>query len=173
MVAIYFKDGVYVALDKVDKESEFYITNESKMNYLYGGRITIDSYSWRQWHIDIDGIRIIKYEDILTENFNINEVCAYLNAIEANGVDAFLENYKKSIEFLYTELKEREQKAETQLGVASDASAIQTLLSSLEKIRNRLFILLGMLFSLYTQMPAGLENEKVISVYQSLTNLLA
>ena len=103
----------------------------------------------------------------------LSEIASHLNAIETNGVDAFLEHYKKSVEFLYTELKELNQKTESQLTIEQEDSKIKSLLVELTKIRDLLFSVLAILFSLNTYMSAGLENEKVISICQSVMDSLA
>ena len=102
----------------------------------------------------------------------LSEIASHLNAIETNGVDAFFEHYKKSIEFLYGELKELNQKTESQLSIEREDSNIKILLSELTEIRDLLFSVLIILFSLNTYMSAGLENEKVISVFQSIMDSL-
>ena len=103
----------------------------------------------------------------------LSEIASHLNAIETNGVDTFLEHYKKSVEFLYTELKELNQKTESQLTIEQEDSKIKSLLVELTKIRDLLFSVLAILFSLNTYMSAGLENEKVISICQSVMDSLA
>jgi hypothetical protein len=182
MDGIYYKDGVYVLIDN-DTKNDICLYHPSYRQYvdLYGGRVTISKSGGFNnstlCHLTIDGIRIINmsyhthidYLDRLTPSL----ITSYLNAIELNGVDAFLENYKKSIEFLYGELKELHQKTESQLTIVQEESNVKSLLDDLHKIRKLLLFFLGILFNLNIHMSAALENERVVSVCQSIMDSLA
>ena len=175
MNGIFFKDGIYVIIDN-DTESDIcvYHYNYKDNVTLYGGRININYESQEEAYLKIDGISIIKVNDKeIRKNFPLSTIASHLNAIETNGIDAFLENYKKSIEFLYVELKELNQKTESQLSIEQEDSKIKSLLFELTKIRNLLFSVLAILFSLSTFMSASLENEKVVSICQSVIDSLA
>ncbi len=65
------------------------------------------------------------------------------------------------------------QKTESQLSMAKEDPKIAGLLKELTQIRNLLLSVLAILFSLNNYMSAGLENEKVISVYQSIIDSFA
>lgn len=175
MEGIYYKDGIYVLIDN-DNENNICIYH---YNYrddvsLYAGRIKIKYRDKETAYLLIDGISIIRIEGkSVYNNLSLSGIVSYLNAIEANGVDAFLDHYKKSIEFLYEELKEMNQKIESQLSLEQEDSKINDFLSELQKVRNLLFSVLAILFNLYTYMSAGLENEKVRSVYQSIIDSLS
>ena len=175
MNGIYYKDGIYVLIDNDIQNDICFYHYENKTNVsLYGGRVEItgEDYEWAR--IYIDGISIVKCVSKSIENrLNLFEIAAHLNAIEANGVDAFIQNYKESINFLYGELKELNQKAESQLSIEQEDSKIKNLLAELTKIRELLFSVLAILFSLYTCMSAGLENDKVISACQSVMDSLS
>lgn len=180
MAEICYKEGVYIRTD-LPKHEDYVLTinnigekKESRV-YLYGGRVFINYYrSWERPTFFIDGIAIIKIVDKeITSDLSLSEITSHLNAIETNGVDAFLEHYKNSVEFLYSELKELNQKTEFQLTIENDDSKIKNLLSDLTQIRDMLFSILVILFSLNTHMSAGLENEKVVSVCQSIMDSLA
>lgn len=177
MNGIYFKEGIYVAIDDGQSQNDICVYNYHKDNVsLYGGRIRItSSFSGEEEaKLYVDGISIIKISDKKIQNaLLLSEIASHLNAIETNGVDTFLEHYKKSVEFLYTELKELNQKTESQLTIEQEDSKIKSLLVELTKIRDLLFSVLAILFSLNTHMSAGLENEKVISICQSVMDSLA
>lgn len=175
MNAIYFKEGVYIAIDDGKSQNDICVYNYHKDNVsLYGGRIRITYSSEEEANLYVDGISIIKISDKKIQSaLLLSEIASHLNAIETNGVDAFLEHYKKSVEFLYTELKELNQKTESQLTIEQEDSKIKSLLVELTKIRDLLFSVLAILFSLNTYMSAGLENEKVISICQSVMDSLA
>lgn len=175
MKGIYYKDGVYVVIDD-DIENDFCLLRfHYKENFtLYGGRIKLKVVPFESGYMNVDGISVINItEKEINKKLPFSVIASHLNAIEANGVDAFLENYKKSIEFLYGELKEMNQKTESLLTSEQDDSKIKILLSEIEKMRELLFSILAILFSLYSYMTAGLENEKVISVCQSIMDSLS
>lgn len=180
MEGIYYKDGIYLVIDDDDDE-KYYKNDICVYNYrfkdnvsLYGSRISIKYSNSSRAFFYVDGISIIKVIDkSIKSELSLSEIASHLNAIETNGADAFLEHYKKSIEFLYGELKEMDQKTESQLTIDQEDSIIKNLLSELGKIREMLFSILAILFSLNTHMSAGLENEKVVSVCQSIMDSLA
>lgn len=176
MSGIYFKEGIYVTYDDGASKNDICIINYDKTYVvLYGGRIKIDyDRYYETGNLNIDGISIVEiFEKKIRSYLSISAITSHLNAIETNGVDAFLENYKKSIEFLYAELKELNQKTESQLTLEHEDSKIKNLLAELTNIRDLLFSVLAILFSLSTFMSAGLENEKVISICQSVMDSLA
>lgn len=175
MNGIYFKEGIYVAIDDGKSQNDICVYNYHK-DYvsLYGGRIRITYSSEEEANLYVDGISIIKISDKKIQSaLLLSEIASHLNAIETNGVDAFLEHYKKSVEFLYNELKELNQKTESHLTIEQEDSKVKSLLVELTKIRDLLFSVLAILFSLNTYMSAGLENEKVISICQSVMDSLA
>lgn len=181
MYGIYYKEGIYVAIDN-NQENDLCVfhTNNNHNGTLYGGRIRIISLyrNGGSANLTIDGVKILRFEHIrfgegstkteLKEDLSIVTIASHLNAIEANGVDTFNQNYKQSIEFLYSELKDFRQKTEMQLSSEQNDSEIKSVLTELEIIRSLLFSVLAILFSLQTYMTAGLENEKVKSVCQSI-----
>lgn len=176
MNGIYFKEGIYVAIDDGKSQNDICVYNYHKDNVsLYGGRIRITYSGEEEANLYVDGISIIKISDDkkIQSALLLSEIASHLNAIETNGVDAFLEHYKKSVEFLYTELKELNQKTESLLTIEQEDSKIKSLLVELTKIRDLLFSVLAILFSLNTYMSAGLENENVISICQSVMDSLA
>lgn len=183
MQEIYYKDGIYLVIDNDDDENDICVYNYNKGKVsLYGGRIKLSSKNGII--LTIDGVlSVIQMYSVtwsdgsishrISKELSIQEVVSHLNAIETNGVDAFIEHYKKSIEFLYGELKELSLKKESQLTIEQEDSTIKNLLSELGNIRDLLFSVLAILFNLYTHMSAGLENEKVVSVCQSIMDSLA
>lgn len=175
MNGIYYKEGIYLGIDNDTQNDICVYDYHNKDNVsLYGGRIRITYSSVEEAKLYVDGISIIKISDKKNQSaLLLSEIASHLNAIETNGVDAFLEHYKKSVEFLYTELKELNQKTESQLTIEQEDSKIKSLLVELTKIRDLLFSVLAILFSLNTYMSTGLENEKVISICQSVMDSLA
>jgi hypothetical protein len=174
MKGIYFKDGVYILVDNDTKNDMcIYHFNYKSDIFLNGERIRIRYRSFTEADLFVNGIHIINIIGARIEyKLGLSEIVSHLNAIQTNGVDAFLENYKKNIDFLYGELKELEQKKESMLTVEQEDSKIKELLLDLNKIRELLFLVLAILFNLKTHMPSGLENEKVISICQAVMDSL-
>lgn len=174
-MSIYFKDGVYVTVNDGSAKNDMYIYNFYHKNSasLYGGRVIL---SWKQnigTALDIDGIPIVRIDKAyIAKGLPIEEITTHLNAIEANGVDAFLEHYKKSIEFLYDKLEEFSIKRIDEISNTKEESIAKRLISELNQIRDSLYSLIAILFSLSKYMSAGLDNEKLNSVYQSVIDLL-
>ena len=170
---IYYKDGVYLFIENKEFDDNDEIENcilnlyfLYDYTFLFGGRVKLSHYG-----LAIDGISIQRVNvksKIVIDSLPPSLIVSHLNAIEVNGVDAFLENYKKSIEFIYTELKDLNEEAQTLLSSENDETEIKNLLTKIKQIRDLLFSVLIILFSLYSYMSAGLENEKVISVTQSV-----
>jgi hypothetical protein len=180
MNGIYYKEGIYVVIDNdTENDSCVYHYNYRSGLSLYGGRVIIKQGNSNSAVLIVDGIPIVDFFYSNYLNIRLNRsvdnliVASHLNAIEANGVDAFIKNYKQSVEFLYGELKELNQKTESQLSIEQEDSKIKNLIFELDKIRTLLFSVLAILFSLYSYMSGGLENEKVISIYQSVMDSLA
>ena len=178
MEGIYYKDGIYVLIEK-DKVHDdcVYDCRRSTKAFLFGGRVSIvhhdtDDDHYQYAFFKIDGICIIEINNHYN-SISLSQIVSHLNAIEANGVDAFLQNYKQSVEFLYEELKNLHQTTIEQLSEEQENSKIKNLLTELEKIRNLLLSVLIVLFNLKTCMAAGLENERVMSVVQSIMDTIA
>ena len=175
MRGIFYKDGIYVTIDN-DKENDICIYHYSyKDNIsLFGGRVEIRYKEKETAYLTVDGKPIVNIVDkSIKKDLPLAEITSHLNAIEANGVDAFIEHYKQSIDFAYDELKEFKKETEHQLSSENNESIIESLKSELKRLRDTLFGLFALLFSLRTFMSAGLENEKVISVCQSIMDSLS
>lgn len=183
MAEIFFKDGIYLLISKsqIDVNSDNCITKGGIVN-LYGNRVRLLKYDGNL-RFFIDGI-IIKEIDIYKDRYgeiyysieselSYEVVVSHLNAIEVYGLDAFIQNYKQNIVFLYGELKDINQKTESLLASEQNDSKIENLLNQLEKIRESLLLVLPILFSLQIFMISGLENAKVLSVYQSIIDSFA
>jgi hypothetical protein len=178
MNGIYFKDGAYVLVDndEINDICLYHPLYRIKIS-LYGGRVHISRYepSWMDYSIlTIDGISIfnMKYAQ-MQEYLSHQTIISHLNSIETYGIDAFIENYKKSVEFLYSEVKNMHNIAEARLSLSLNENQTTTILYELERIRTSLFAILALLFSLYSNMKTGLENDKVQLVYQSIKDIIA
>ena len=183
MEGIYYKDGVYVLIDNDEEHEDCVYHNQSKRSVsLYGGRVAIrrvgDEYGIAI--ITIDGVELVKLinnhrlgKEEVSQRIELSTITQYLNAIEANGVDTFMQHYKESIEFLYNELIKLREKTESEISTSKNDSTREIALSKLSIIKEMLFKTLCALFTLKTFISAGLENEKVISVYQSIMETIA
>ena len=178
MLGIYYKDGVYVLIDNDAKhENCIYHYDYRDKKLLYGGRISIKyaSTSLKETaNLLIDGIEIIKLnvlsvDDKQTSNIlHLSTITLYLNAIEANGVDAFMQHYKESLVLLQEDLLKLKQDNIEELSTLNDESLIEAVKEEIKKIKALIYYIIGLVFTIRTFMSAGLENEKVISVYQSI-----
>ena len=114
----------------------------------------------------------LNYRNINDDLIPLSTIAQHLNAIETYGVDAFMLHYKESIQSYYTELKEIRRILEFELSNEQDKSKIDKLLIEMKKLREMLFYVLAISFSLDKYMNAGLENEKIESVYQSIVDTM-
>lgn len=173
MEGIYYKDGIYVLIDN-ESTVNCVINRNIGTKLIYGGRVQIRT-SANSLYLSVDGLHIYKIDtnSRLETSHSYSLITSYLNAIETNGVDAFLENYKASIEFYYKELKDMNRNTESLLTTVQNEAKINSLLNDIEKIRNHMLSVLAILFNLTTYMSAGLENEKINNVCQSIMDSLA
>ena len=183
MEGIFYKEGIYVLIESDEEHNDCIYHYEYRSNALslFGGRVGIDNVDYDgDADLTIDGISIIdvcnnvkNFLFIKTKKLSLVQLVSHLNAIETNGVDAFLRNYKQSVEFFYEELKNLSQMKTEQLSSTQDDSKIKSLVSELEKLSNLLLSVLIVLFNLKINMTAGLENEKVMLVCQSILDSFA
>jgi hypothetical protein len=122
MKGIYYKHGVYVVIDN-DTENDSCILHPKyrRKASIYGGRVKLSTDPG--FYLQIDNIKVIKMTTFkwsenetkyyIDDRLSSEEVVSHLNAIEVHGVEAFLQNYKQSIIFLYNELKELNNKTES------------------------------------------------------------
>ena len=174
MKGIYYKEGIYVLIESKEKHNDCIYDYYNRRNAsLFGGRVQIDSTFNENADLTIDGISIISIRNNNKESLSLPQIVSHLNAIETNGVDAFLQNYKQSVEFFYEELKNLNQMTAERLSSTKEDLQIKNLLSELEKIRGLLLAVLIILFFLKANMASCLENEKVITVCQSIMESFA
>lgn len=182
MEGIYYKNGVYLIIDHdAEHENCVYHQRNKDSASLYGGRVAVRRVlaDYGYCIIIVDGLELIRlnksnYGDKeLTHNIRYATVVHYLNAIEVNGVDAFMQHYKQSIDFLHDELMKMKEKTELDLSSTEDSSLKDDIQSKLNRIKDMLFKVLCILFTFHTFISAGLENDKVISVYQSIMETIA
>lgn len=168
MSAIIFKDNVYVYIrggkckdENIKQKEDFF---ELPGTYdLYGGRVQISLHSsMYEQEIKIDGISILRLDEYydLEKGFSPSTICAYLNQIHQLGIDTFLANYKVSLEKLKVEITNRLD----EIKVTDNKS----LISKLNEILN---LLTTILFALWMNMNAGLDNHIYTETYNNIINL--
>jgi len=183
MEGIYYKDGIYVLIDN-DEEHEncVYHYNYRDRVLLNGGRIRMEyaSTSYKETaFLFIDGIEVINLNNLRKDENQINKalklstIVQYLNAIEINGVEAFVQNYKERLEQLQVDLKGLKEEKESELVSITEESLLEEVKHEILNIGKILCYLFSVLFNLSLFISAGLENEKVISVYQSIMDTIA
>ncbi len=184
---IFYKNGVYVITTmnaSTAKENDAFICADDYQyvkndGYLYGGRVRIHfqneviAYSPLRtigMNLVIDGIEIVNTtinegKDLARD---IESIMCHLNSIEANGVDAFLTNYKESIKATYEELKELRELQLRLIDKADDDEKKKDHLQTLEGILSRMTLLVWIIFSLSIRMPAALDNERITNAYEAV-----
>lgn len=172
MNAIFLKDNVYVCINKKECKNNEMISNEEvfilpgyhkfKTYDLYGGRVNLTLSDYDTNEMNIDGIPILKFEENynLSEELPANTICAYLNQIHQLGIDTFLANYKAAIEKLKIEIDNRLSKS-----ISMDNKSLTT------KLNNILDMLTAILFALWINMNAGLDDHIYTDTYNNIINL--
>ncbi len=177
---VYYKNGIYLVVEREEITREEFEKDENiivgYINWidiplrgsLYGGRVKLKAdYSNSGYlNIYIDGIEIVDNDG--DTRMSVERLVGYLNAIEANGVDAFLKNYKESLNSYYNELKATlndfnnlDTSALSEYQRKNIISAFATRIEKIPKI-------LGIIVLLNIWMPAALDNEKVIETHESI-----
>ncbi|HHT97305.1 MAG TPA: hypothetical protein GXZ90_05370 [Clostridiales bacterium] len=187
MRGIYFKDGIYVLIENVYKPDYSIIehddcvlnNNKKRKQSLYGGIVNLE---WpngdrEDVRISVNGVFLFipmpSYGGhTVSDWLSISLVCQYLNSIEINGVDAFVENYKKDLEFLYNKLEELKNNREEQLSSLTDDSSIKDMQSKIRNIKTMLMSILIVLFTFNSYLSAGLENQKIATVCQLIVDTM-
>jgi hypothetical protein len=190
MERIILHDGIYVYIENDDltndsianaDECTLIIDNDRNTTwdvFLYGGRVEL----YRYWNsstlrFSIDGITIkdIKpcYLNSGSDSYSYGEmnndlsfpkVTAFLNQIAHLGVDTFLENYKKNLEDFKAQMNEMATALENELKENEDSDKAQLL----QKVKNLIFSIIIILFSLSINMNAGLDNDQYKEAYEAI-----
>ena len=179
MEGIYYKDGVYVLFDNDEKHEDcVYHYSYRDRVLLNGGRIRIDYESKETAFLFVDGIEVINLNNLsedknhIKKALNLSTIVQYLNAIEINGVEAFLQNYKERLQQLQVDLNDLKKKNESELPTITDESLLEEVKQEIKSIKKLLYYLFSVLFNLSLFLNTGLENEKIISVYQSIVETI-
>ena len=183
MEGIFKNQNVYIYIDNdkdtitpIENQAAFIlapIRDQARKN-LYGGRVKIYyNYSYGRYDSDklsifIDGIGIRKVysSGSFYEYSSPYEVVAYLNQIENLGVDTFLENYKHQLQQLKQEMEKFAEDLQQELAINYDEKKAQEL----SKYKQFILKLGCVLFALFINMNAGLENQHYISAYENIIN---
>jgi hypothetical protein len=188
MEGIILHDGIYVYIENDDLTNDS-IANADKCTliidkdsdtwdvFLYGGRVGLHSEDYSTLIFSIDGIII---QDIkpcylqsgsdsycygeMNNDLSFPKVTAYLNQIAHLGVDTFLDNYKKNLEDFKAQMNEMATALENELKENEDSDKAQLL----QKVKNLIFNIIIILFSLSINMNAGLDNRQYVEAYEAI-----
>ena len=173
MKGIFKHENVYVYIDvakdcttSVD-DACILLSETKKANTLYGGRVELAKY-WEEVYLTIDGIeiRLIKEDASTTYKLSFCQATAYLNQIENLGVDTFLENYRLQLQQLKQEMEKFAEDLQQELAVNYD----ETKAKKLSKYRKFILDLACILFMLFINMNAGLDNQQYINAAETIMN---
>lgn len=157
--------------DEVKNDPSFVIEyNSYEKAYLYGNRVFIDITSSYTITLTIDGILILTpntHYGSMVSSLSIERLVAYLNQINALGVDYFLENYKKVMQEFKEEMSAQAEKYEASLAMKEDDALRKILMT----IKNTLLQLSFLILALSIYMPAGLDNHVYTEAYEHVINL--
>lgn len=171
-------ENVYVVVDNYLREeftpeevNELVYDYDSNVNrILYGGRVHLSYSNGDFAEMKVDGISIceIGFEEkvgfTLDDRIAIEKITAFLNQIENLGVDTFLENYKKRLQDLKTEV-------ESMVSNIEQEHTDQQEKSNLVSLKNFIGKITCIIFALLVNMNAGLDNQSYIDAYNNIVNL--
>lgn len=181
MNAILKKDNVFIYAKKLKNE----VRNDPSFLMdclgcekisLYGGRVKVETTnSSYTTYLYIDGIHIFSPQvpdrngipACLLGYLSIETLIAYLNQIEALGVDSFLENYQKSLREFKKDMSEQSEKLEANLTITEDKEYRERL----RRIQEILYKLSFIILALSINMFAGYDNHVYEEAYQSIINV--
>ncbi|HHT97303.1 MAG TPA: hypothetical protein GXZ90_05360, partial [Clostridiales bacterium] len=169
---IYYKEGVFVLIKSIDKYDNCVYWNHFLIPAsLYGGSVIVkhNEKDEDMAFLLVNGVEIINIntmkegEKELSKILHLSTIVQFLNAIEINGVEAFVQNYKESLEQLQVDLKDLKEEKESALPTLTEESLIEKVKKEIMNINNLLYCLIGLLFNCRLFITAGLENDKIIS----------
>jgi hypothetical protein len=192
MEGIILHDGIYVYIENGDLTNDS-IANADKCTliidkdsntrdvFLYGGRVELrrqcSQYFSYTLILSIDGITIndIKPCNLhhgsdsysygeMNNDLSFPKVTAYLNQIEHLGIDTFLDNYKKNLEDFKAQMNEMATALENELKENKDSGKALVL----QGVKNLIFSIIIILFSLSINMNAGLDNSQYEEAYEAI-----
>lgn len=173
MIAILKQNDVFIYAeglkDEVKNDPSFAIEIACyKSAYLYGNRVYISTNGNWVTSLTIDGIHILTPEDnYMSTSLSSQKLVAYLNQINALGVDSFLENYKKVMQEFKEEMSAQAEKYEASLAMKEDDALRKILM----EIKNMLLRLSFLILALSIYMPAGFDNHVYTEAYEHVINL--
>jgi hypothetical protein len=184
MKEIILHDGIYVYIENgsianADEYTSILEGRYKSESNLFGGRVQVYALGWDGDGVGltIDGIKIIDIKEGKITSNNVSytygkrssdlsfpQVTAYLNQIEHLGVDTFLDNYKKNLEDFKAQMNEMATALENELKENEDSGKAQLL----QKVKNLIFNIIIILFSLSINMNAGLDNRQYVEAYEAI-----
>lgn len=175
---IYYKEGVFVLIKSRDTyDNCAYYNHIAIPASLYGGSVIIkhNEKDEETSFLLVNGIEIVNINNLkegdkeISTTLHLSAIVQYLNAIEINGVEAFAQNYKESLEQLQVDLKDLKEEKESALPTLTEESLIEKVKKEIMNINNLLYCLIGLLFNCRLFITAGLENDKIISLCKSIS----
>ena len=160
--------------DEVKNDTSYIIDEKSGLSskWLYGGRVRIQYYGG--WRLTIDGITIFgigipdgQGQGVLGELLSVSTLVAYLNQMEALGIDSFLKNYKETMQEFKNEMSENAEKLEADLTITKDDMRISRLRGIQDILHKLSFIILALSINMF----AGHDNHVYEEAYQSIINV--
>lgn len=155
-------------------ECQELILNDGDATYcsLYGGRVEVR----RGAEMFIDDIQIKHFspsgnisglEIQIDDEFDLEQIAAFLNQIENLGVDPFLQNYKANLQALKNEIETMAANLQQELSIEEDEFKSK----SLKCLRRTMLELSCILFLLLINMNAGLSNQDYTNAYDAIINM--
>lgn len=142
---------------------------------LYAGRVRIGSVGNKTWKkLFVDGIEILILDGrSQPDRMDYQWICNYLNAIETYGVDAFIDNYKKSL---------KEYSQQIILNIEASQSLLENISNNFMKdkiqseiIQNRSILnkILNIILLISVHMNLAIENDIAKITFDKIQNLFA
>ncbi|PQJ18448.1 hypothetical protein [Nonlabens tegetincola] len=157
------------------KSKSLYHYRKKDDTLLYAGRVRIGSVGGRTWKkLFVDGIKIIILDGRSEpDRMDYQWICNYLNAIETYGVDAFMDNYKKSLQEYSQRITMNIEANQSLLEKISNKSMKEKI--QFEIIRNRSILnkILNIILLINVHMNLAIENDIAKITYDKISNLFA
>lgn len=138
----------------------------------FAGRVSFKKGENSGFEFSVDGIIIIhpyfgSFQ--FSKSISGETVVLYLNAINAHGVDYFIENYKTTLKS-FAEKLELALSEETEKFNNSGSSSYSKV--ALETGRKYLKDLWSILFLVQIHLPIGIENERLMRAFDQIQNMV-
>lgn len=161
---------------KIELDSIWFLRKKVETN-LYGGRVNIYPVqgTWgvtNDVRLYVDGIPIITlgFHFDLTAIMSIELLNGHLNSIATNGVDAFLANYKKTLENHIPQIEKLIEKLTSMDSFEPNdekEKARKLIIKQIDDLKD----LLNLLLVLGIHLPLGFENDIAVELSNTIINM--